>query len=88
MPCSHASDLQLPVTIGHNSAFYRVDNALITVPLLVPGLLYTYNVHVEALDEAGAADVIRIWVSSARSTVPTISAIVNMPMTEPLEQQQ
>jgi hypothetical protein len=37
---------------------------------------------VESIDPNGAADAIRVFICNSKSTVPAISAIVNMPMSE------
>ena len=43
--------------------------------MLVPGLDYEYTAEVENIDEGGAAGVIRVFVCSNTSTVPSISAL-------------
>jgi len=73
---------KLPVSLVYNPSFYRINTALVTIPLLVPGLLYTCCIEVESIEETGAADRIKILVNSGRSAVPSISAIVEMPMSE------
>eukprot|EP00947_MAST-08B_sp_MAST-8B-sp1_P003262 g3262.t1 len=72
----------VPITIGYYPKFYRVERSLLSIPLLVPGLLHTTNVDLECVEPTGAADVIRVYVCSSKSMVPTISAVVNMPMSE------
>ena len=59
-----------------------MERSLLSIPLLVPGLLHTTNVDLECVEPTGAADVIRVYVCSSKSMVPTISAVVNMPMSE------
>ena len=73
---------KLPVSLVYNPSFYRINTALVTIPLLVPGLLYTCCIEVESIEETGAADRIKILVNTGRSAVPSISAIVEMPMSE------
>jgi len=74
----------VPVTCGYNHDLYRFTNAVKFIPLLVPGLLYHYEIDVECIDENGGADNVRIYVCNPKSCVPVISAVVNMPMSEPI----
>jgi Bardet-Biedl syndrome 1 protein len=74
----------VPMTCGYNHDLYRLKNGLRFIPLLVPGLLYHYDVDVECIDKNGGADAIRIFICNPKSCVPVISAIVNMPMSEPI----
>eukprot|EP00935_MAST-01C_sp_MAST-1C-sp1_P000776 g776.t1 len=74
----------VPMTCGYNHDLYRLNRGVHYVPLLVPGLLYHYEIDVECVDENGGADTIRIFVCNPRSCVPVISALVNMPISEPL----
>ncbi len=57
------------------------------IALLLPGLSYQFEVDVQNIDPTGVADSIRVFVCSAKSAVPTISAIVNMPPSELLDKE-
>eukprot|EP00743_Colponemidia_sp_Colp-15_P001285 GILK01001408.1.p1 GENE.GILK01001408.1~~GILK01001408.1.p1 ORF type:complete len:595 (-),score=104.03 GILK01001408.1:1181-2929(-) len=72
----------LPVTFTYNQELYRIRNNFFNVPVLVPGLLYTYEVEVESIDPNGSADSIRVFICNSKSALPLLSAIVNMPMSE------
>lgn len=79
-----------PITLAFNHEIYKVDNAVLWVPVLIPGLDYSYELAIECIDENGAADAVRVFVCSPSSdktpsAIPAISAIVNMPMSELLE---
>lgn len=74
----------VPLTFTYSHDLYRMKKSLLCVPLLIPGLLYHYEMEVECVDENGGADIIRIFVCNPTSCVPVISAIVNMPMSEPM----
>jgi hypothetical protein len=52
------------------------------VPLLVPGIAHRIDAELECIDENGAADVVRVFVCSAKSLIPVLSAVVNMPASE------
>jgi Bardet-Biedl syndrome 1 protein len=56
----------VPMTCGYNHDLYRLNRGLHYVPLLVPGLLYHYEIDVECVDENGGADAIRIFVCNPR----------------------
>lgn len=78
------SDLMLLVT--YNSLVYQIDNACVVVPCLIPNVSYFHEVMIESIDAGGAADAVRVFVTSKFSSLPMISAIVNMPMSEQLIQ--
>jgi hypothetical protein len=52
------------------------------LPLLLPSITYRFDCDVESIDESGAADAIRVYVSNLTSKLPIISAIVQMPLSE------
>lgn len=60
----------------------QLPEAYLKIPVLVPNLDYHYDIPVICVNESGAADVIRVFVCSPTSAVPSISAIVNMPLSE------
>lgn len=73
----------LPVVVCFDAAAYAVEPATFTVPALVPGRPYARDVRVTLLDrQAGASAPLRVLVCSETSTVPAISAVVNMPVCE------
>lgn len=59
----------------------------LSIPCLLPGLNYNFEATAECLDPGGAADSIRVLVASAAddASVPALSAIVKMPVSEVLE---
>jgi len=75
----------LPIVFAYNRELYSMKQACIIVPLLVPTLIYNYEVPVECVDEGQqGADPIRVVVVSPSSNVPIITAIVNMPLADAL----
>lgn len=51
-------------------------------PLLLPNLNYNQEIFIENIDENGAADLIKVIVFNDKSTVPLITANLNMPLSE------
>ena len=79
-----AAMMNTPMTFSYNQQLYQIKEPLITMPLLIPGQLYKFEVSVNCVDQNGGADPIRVFVCTPGSTVPSISAVVTMPMCEPL----
>lgn len=56
------------------------------IPVLIPGLLYHYEVHVHSVHENGAAGIIRIYVCNkvriARVVLP--GAVCHLPLSASL----
>jgi len=74
--------MDIPLVFTFNHTIYRVARPSLTLPLLVPSLVYNYEVDVECIDEAAGADVIRVFVCHPHSAVPIITALVNMPLAD------
>lgn len=72
----------VPLTYFYNPAIYSIQKPLTKIPVLVPTLIYSYEVEVENIDPNGAADTIRVFICNNKSTVPAISATVKMPVSE------
>ena len=52
------------------------------LPLMLPNLTYKVDIEVENVDPTGANDVIRVFVIDQTSTVPLITANLQMPVSE------
>jgi len=78
----------VPITFACNPAIYRLHgrNMVQRIPILLPGVEYSFDVDVDCIDPAGTADSIRVFVLNPKSVVPSISAIVNMPQSELAEE--
>uniref|UniRef100_A0A7S1IQI7 Bardet-Biedl syndrome 1 N-terminal domain-containing protein n=1 Tax=Eutreptiella gymnastica TaxID=73025 RepID=A0A7S1IQI7_9EUGL len=72
----------IPIVFTFNQSIYRMPNPTLLLPLLVPSLVYNYEVDVECIDEAAGADVIRVYVCNPNSAIPIITALVNMPLAD------
>jgi len=75
----------IPLTISYNHDIYKLKTSLISIPVLIPSINYLYEVDVECIEPNGTADSIRVFICNPKSCVPSISAIVNMPMSELME---
>ncbi len=67
---------------------YALKRPLFPLPFLTPGVSYEYEVTVQSVHPAGAAGIIRVFVSdgtTGTAAAPLISAIINMPMSEIME---
>ena len=49
---------------------------------MLPQLLYKCDLEIECLDTTGASDVLKVFVIDSVSTVPLISASIQMPISE------
>eukprot|EP00164_Ancoracysta_twista_P002068 GFYU01002724.1.p1 GENE.GFYU01002724.1~~GFYU01002724.1.p1 ORF type:complete len:595 (-),score=154.58 GFYU01002724.1:156-1940(-) len=78
--------VNVPVVLSYNQLLYKTKTPTITIPLLVPGLEYSYEVSLECIDQNGGSDIVRIYLCDPESCVPVISAIVTMPLCEALEE--
>ena len=52
------------------------------LPVMIPNLIYKVNVEVECIDPTGANDVIKVFVIDTKSTVPLITANLQMPVSD------
>eukprot|EP01006_Ploeotia_vitrea_P050077 TRINITY_DN67408_c1_g1_i1.p1 TRINITY_DN67408_c1_g1~~TRINITY_DN67408_c1_g1_i1.p1 ORF type:complete len:609 (-),score=85.28 TRINITY_DN67408_c1_g1_i1:410-2236(-) len=72
----------LPIVFTFNQSIYKIAKPFLLIPLLVPSLVYNYEVSVDCIDENAGADVIRVYVCNPVSCIPIITAIVNMPLSD------
>jgi hypothetical protein len=49
---------------------------------MLPNLIYKIDLEIECLDVTGANDTIKVFVIDRESTVPLISANIQMPVSE------
>ena len=71
------------VNLGFNENIYRLKNGTTPyLPLLVPNLNYKVDVEIDNIEPSGAADVIKVFVFNKDSTVPLITANIQMPLSE------
>ena len=71
----------VPVMNASNQDIYRIPQSQLFFPVLVPSLIYLYEVDIFCLD-VNAADVLRIYVCNPNSVIPSLSTLVKMPLSE------
>ena len=69
------SFLDLTLSSAYSPQVYTATPSAINIPVLLPSVGYTFEINVKCIDPNGANDDIRIYLSSARSALPAISAI-------------
>lgn len=74
----------VPLMCATNPSLYRVPRPCYYLPILVPQQLYIVEIPIVCHDENGGTDNVRIFLCSRQDTsLPIISAAVNMPISEP-----
>lgn len=72
----------LQVTLALNQSIYKLRDRNPTLPLMLPNVVYKVDLEVECLDQTGANDTIKVFVMDRISTVPLITANIQMPVSE------
>lgn len=71
------------VMLSYDTEIYKIISSGYHKQLtLLPSITYKQEIMVENIDENGAADLIRVFVYSDQSSVPLITANLNMPLSE------
>ncbi|CAE7590337.1 Bbs1 [Symbiodinium pilosum] len=73
----------VPVHCTTNQNLYRIPRPSFFLPVLVPQQVYLVEVPVTCINENGGTAAVRIFLANSRGTMPLISAIVQMPISEP-----
>jgi len=73
----------VPLMCTTNKNLYRVPKPCFYLPILVPQQVYIIEIPVTCTNDIGGTDCVRMFLCSQSSNVPIISAIVNMPISEP-----
>jgi len=73
----------VPLMCTTNPALYRMPKPCFYLPILVPQQVYLVEIPITCGNENGGTDCVRLFLCSQSSNVPIISAIVNMPISEP-----
>jgi len=66
----------------YNEAFYKQRDRNPMLPMMVPMLTYKIDMLIECVDATGANDMVKVIVMSQTSTVPLITANLQMPVSE------
>merc|ERR1719409_484976 len=75
----------VPLMCTTNPNLYRMPRPCHYLPILVPQQIYIVEIPIVCSNENGGTDCVRIFLCNVKdtSTMPIISAIVNMPISEP-----
>lgn len=74
--------LSLFVLLTYNEALYSTTKKQFNIPLLVPSLSYSFDIDIMCLDPTAGTDSIRILLVQAKSSLPILSALLKMPISE------
>jgi len=77
----------IPLTTVYDEKLYRIDRPMFKAASIVPGLDYQYDIDVIAIDENGASAPIKIYICNTKSCVPILSANVQMPISELIDEE-
>lgn len=73
----------VPLMATTNQALYQLSKPCSYLPILVPQQIYIVDVPIFCTNENGGTDCVRLFLCAQNTNVPIISAIVNMPISEP-----
>jgi Bardet-Biedl syndrome 1 protein len=77
-------NVDLSIAFDYDHRLYAVHKPLVAVPMLVPGLEYVFETLIQCLSDRGISDIVRVFVLKKNTTSPLITAVVNMPVSEPI----
>jgi len=72
----------LKLSYAYDSLLYKLNKFAMDLPVLIPGLPYPIDVMVESVDPNGTNDTIKIFVLDINKSIPIVTAVVNMPISE------
>jgi len=76
-----SSDLY--ITFDFDNKLYSVQKSLIQLPTLVPGLEYIFENMLQCISTVAISDIIKVFLLKKTSSAPIITAVINMPVSEP-----
>ena len=76
----------LTVSFHHDTKFFKLESSAKLLPILVPGITLYLDVRADRISDPHivGADDIRVFISTSKSALPVVSAIVSMPASEML----
>lgn len=74
----------LHITFDFDEKLYNFRRTYIPVPMLVPGLNYTFETYIECLNDKGVSDTVKVYVLKDNKSVPIITGVISMPVSETL----
>jgi len=75
----------MPLSCIYNPEIYKSEKPTLKIPLLLPNLTNVFEVSITNHHEEGVPDAVRIILVNPDSSVPLVSAVINMPMSELVE---
>ncbi|KFM79266.1 Bardet-Biedl syndrome 1 protein, partial [Stegodyphus mimosarum] len=70
------------LTFHCDARIYRIQKTYIPIPFLAPGLPYNFVTPVECVSEMNISDIIKVFVLKQGQSIPIITAMINMPVSE------
>ena len=70
------------IVLNLNDNIYKLRNRNPKVPMMIPQLLYKIDVEIECIDPTGANDMVKVFVFNKESSIPLITANIQMPVCE------
>ncbi|XP_052770219.1 Bardet-Biedl syndrome 1 protein homolog [Mya arenaria] len=74
----------LHITFDFDEKLYNFRKTYISVPMLVPGLNYAFETYIECLNDKGISDTVKVYVLKDNTSVPIITGVISMPVSETL----
>ena len=66
----------------YNRQLYKAENDQLQLPVLLPLLQYHFDIQIRCLDPEAGVDALKVLLHSKKSSVPLLSALVKMPLSE------
>jgi len=70
------------IVLQLNELIYKLRNRNPKVPIMIPNLQYHIDIEIECVDPLGSGDIVKIFVFNKESSMPLITANLQMPMCE------
>ncbi|XP_014667462.1 PREDICTED: Bardet-Biedl syndrome 1 protein-like [Priapulus caudatus] len=70
------------LSFQYSEAIYKLEKYYIPVSILLPGLTYSFETRIECLTDKGISDQIKVMLIKEDSTIPVITAVISMPVSE------
>ncbi|XP_067682255.1 Bardet-Biedl syndrome 1 protein-like isoform X2 [Haliotis asinina] len=70
------------ITFDYDEKLYSFRKTHIKVPMLVPGLNYSYDTFIDCQSDKGVSDNVKVYVLKQGRSVPIITGVISMPVSE------
>ncbi|KAL5009299.1 hypothetical protein ScPMuIL_014880 [Solemya velum] len=70
------------ITFEYDDKLYTFKKTYIPVPMLVPGLNYSFDTYLECQSDKGVSDNIKVFVLKEGKSTPIITGVISMPISE------